>query len=156
MSKQYIVAHEGLGLFLRGDVVSEEEFGTDAKARAAVVDRLVKLGAVQLTDAEPTHTGAFNSRLTVQESDVNLPEFAKYAYPEVLPTTSHAGAYNPPTLVDNVPFQTQDVPPPAMPDASRPARVNNAFSAVEEMPDTAAAAANEAVSAKSTPAKNSK
>lgn len=140
MSKQYVVAHEGLGLFLRGDVVSEEEFGTDAKVREGIIDRLVNLGAIQLTDSEPTHTGAYNSRLTVQESDVNLPEFAKYAPAPVEVTTSHPGAYNPPTLVDNVPFQTQDVPPPAMPDDKQPARVNNAFSAAEEMPDPAAAA----------------
>lgn len=137
----YIIAHEGVSLFLRGDVVAENELpGKDDRERRAVIDRLVSLGAIQLTESEPTHTGAFNSRLPVAESDVNLPEFAKYAPAPVEVTTSHPGAYNPPTLVDNVPFQTQDVPPPAMPDEKQPARVNNAFSAAEEMPDAAAAA----------------
>jgi len=140
MSKSYLVQHQGVSLFVQGDVVSEEEFGTDAKARETAVNRLVNLGAIQLTDAEPTHTGAYSSRLPIAESDVNLPEFAKYAPAPVEVTTSHPGAYNPPTLVDNVPFQTQDVPPPAMPDDKQPARVNNAFSAAEETPDPAAAA----------------
>jgi len=136
----YVIAHQGVGLFVRGDVVSENEFPGNDHDRKVAIDRLVNLGAMQLTESEPTHTGAFNSRLPVAESNVNLPEFAKYAAMPVEVTTAHPGAYNPPTLVDNVPFQTQDVPPPAMPDEKQPARVNNAFSAAEETPDAAAAA----------------
>lgn len=144
MSKAYLVLHNGVSLFLQGDVIAEEELGADETQRRATIARLVALGAVQLTDAEPTHTGAYASRLSVQESDVNLPEFAKYEMANVTPTTSHAGAYNPPTLVDNVPLQTRtgaDVPPPAMPESTP---VNNAFSRAEETPDVAAAAVKEA------------
>lgn len=100
-------------MFLQGDVVAADTFGDNAKQRDAAIARLLRIGAVQLTNADPTHMNLENTRMSSEEAlenEVNLPEFAKKEpfIDEAIPFSS---AYNPPAAVNNVPVQHRQVAP---------------------------------------------
>jgi len=109
----YLVLHHGVSLFLQGDVAANDQFGDDAKHRDSTIARLLRLGAIQVTDADPTHVNLENTRMSsaeALENEINLPEFAKKEpyLEEAIPFSS---AYNPPAAINNVPVQHRQVAP---------------------------------------------